>query len=199
MTPKLILASGSTTRHKMLTDAGVSFDVQKPAVDEEAVKAALIQEGASPRDIADALGDLKARSVAMMHPDAYVLGSDQILVEGKRIFSKAENRAQAKETLQQLSGKSHYLISSAVIYQGGQAIWRTLDQVKLTMRPLGDAFIEDYLDQIGDAAFWSVGSYQIEGRGAQLFTRVDGSHFTVLGMPLLPVLDFLRLHGFLKL
>ncbi|WP_417459406.1 Maf family protein [Kordiimonas sp.] len=190
--PELILASGSETRVKMLADAGVRFKSIKPAVDEDAIKAALLADGASPRDIADALADMKARSVSFMHPGALILGSDQVISKDGVLFSKASTREDAKKTLMALAGGTHELVSAAVIYQGGEAVWRALDSVKLTMRTLSDAFIDSYLDDIGDAALWSAGAYQLEGQGAQLFTRVDGDFFTVLGLPLLPVLDYLR-------
>lgn len=189
---ELILASGSKTRADMLTSAGVSFSVVKPAVDEEAIKAALLADGAPARDIADALADVKARSVSYLHGDKLVLGSDQVIWRDGVLYSKAENRDEAAATLKGLSGGTHELISAAVIYEDGQPIWRTAQSVKLTMRPLSEAYINWYLEQIGEAAFWSAGAYQLEGLGAQLFTRVDGDFFTVLGLPLLPVLDFLR-------
>lgn len=194
-----ILASGSQTRADMLTNAGVSFEIDPARVDEDAVKAALVADGAPPRDIADALADLKARAVAMRRPQDMVLGADQILVCDGKLFSKANTVDDAAATLKALSGKTHQLISAAVIYEGGQPIWRAVDTVKLTVRPLSDDFIKGYLDAIGDAAFWSVGAYQIEGRGAQLFTRVDGDHFTVLGLPLFALLDFLRRRGMMPL
>lgn len=189
---ELVLASGSKTRAKMLADAGVNFKSIKPAVDEDAIKAALLAERMPPRDIADALADMKARSVSHIHTDSLVLGSDQVISKDGVLFSKAGNRLEAKETLMALAGGTHELVSAAVIYEGGEAVWRGLDSVKLTMRPLSEGFIDSYLDNIGDAAFWSAGAYQLEGHGAQLFTRVDGDFFTVLGLPLLPVLDYLR-------
>ncbi|MFC4346658.1 Maf family protein [Kordiimonas lipolytica] len=195
----LVLASGSQTRADMLKNAGVAFDVDPARVDEDAVKSALIADGAPPRDIADALADLKAMNVAMRRPNDMVLGADQILVCEGTVFSKATTRDDAAETLKALSGKTHQLLSAAVIYEEGQPVWRYVDTVKLTVRPLSDDFIETYLDSIGDAAFWSVGAYQIEGLGAQLFTRVEGDHFTVLGLPLLAFLDFLRLRGMMPL
>jgi len=195
----LVLASGSQTRADMLKNAGVAFEVDPARVDEDAVKAALIADGAPPRDIADALADLKAMNVAMRRPADMVLGADQILVCEGKVFSKASTRDEAAQTLKALSGKTHQLLSAAVIYEEGQPVWRYVDTVKLTVRPLSDDFIETYLDSIGDAAFWSVGAYQIEGLGAQLFTRVEGDHFTVLGLPLLAFLDFLRLRGMMPL
>lgn len=191
----LVLASGSQTRADMLKNAGIEFEIDPARVDEGAIKQALVADGASPRDIADALADLKARSVAMRRPLDRVLGGDQILVCDGQFFSKADTRDEAAATLQALSGKTHQLLSAVVIYEGAQPVWRFVDKVTLAVRPLSDAFIKDYLDAIGDAAFWSVGSYQIEGRGAQLFEKVEGDHFTVLGLPLFAVLDYLRRVG----
>ncbi len=195
----LVLASGSKTRAQMLEDAGVAFDIDPAHVDEDAVKDALLAEGAPMRDIADTLADLKARTVAMRRPDAKVLGADQILVCGGKLFSKAADRGEAVATLRAISGKDHHLISAAVVYEGVEPVWRMVDIVKMTVRPLGDDFINGYLDAIGDAAFAGVGCYQFEGRGAQLFTKVEGSHFSVLGLPLLPLLDYLRRAGELQI
>lgn len=189
---ELILASGSKTRADILSSAGVPFSAVRPAVDEDAIKQALLADGAPARDIADALADVKARNVSYAHMGELVLGSDQVIWKDGNLYSKATSREDAIATLKGLSGGTHELISAAVIYEDGQPIWRAAQSVKLSMRPLSDDYIGWYLDQIGDAAFWSAGAYQLEGLGAQLFTRVDGDYFTVLGLPLLPVLDFLR-------
>ncbi|MFC3053667.1 Maf family protein [Kordiimonas pumila] len=196
---ELILASGSITRAKMLRSAGVDFTVIKPMADEEGLKETLLAEGLPPRDMADALAEVKARSVSMLKPDAFVLGADQILELSGQVFSKATTLAEAKKTLSALSGHTHQLISAAVVYQNGQAIWRSIDSVKMHMRPISEDFIDMYLGKMADDALWSVGCYQIEGLGSQLFTRIEGSHFTVLGLPLLPLLDFLRRHGILAI
>lgn len=188
----MILASASQMRADMLAHAGVAVERDPAHVDEDEVKDALLAEGASGRDIADALAELKARTVSYRHPGRLVLGADQVLVKDGALFSKAVDRADAAVKLRSLSGGDHKLISAAVICQDGQAVWRVVDEARLTVRPLSDAFIEGYLDNIGDAAFWSVGCYQLEGRGAQLFSRVQGDFFTILGLPLLPVLDYLR-------
>jgi len=195
----IILASGSKTRAKILADAGVNFMVQAATVDESALKASMVADKMPALDIADALADMKARSVSLLKPEAFVVGADQLLVHEGEVLSKATNRAWAFETLQTLSGSRHTLISAAVIYQNGKPVWRASEQAILIMRPLSEDFIEGYLDAIGDDAYWSVGCYQIEGLGAQLFTKVDGSHFTVLGLPLLPLLDFLRRIGCMPL
>jgi len=188
----LILASGSETRRRMLVNAGLSFDVIRAQVDEEALKESLLAETAPAKDVADSLADAKARSVTMMHPGRVVLGADQILVQDGRVFSKAKTAEQAKTTLKALSGQAHRLISAAVIYEGDQPVWRAATTATLTMRNLSDEFIDYYLTALGDDAFWSVGCYQLEGLGAQLFSKIDGDYFTILGLPLLPVLDFLR-------
>ncbi|PCI63875.1 MAG: septum formation protein Maf [Kordiimonadales bacterium] len=194
----IILASASKTRADMLLKAGVSFCTEKPLTDEGALKAALVAEAAPARDIADALADAKARSVSLINPDALIIGADQVLTQGGSLFSKAKNREEAEQTLNVLSAQTHDLYSAAVVYLGGQPLWRTVTKVSLTMRPLSADFITTYLDALGEDAFWSVGCYQIEGLGAQLFTQVKGDYFTVLGLPLLPLLDFLRGYGALK-
>lgn len=193
----LILASGSATRQRMLEHAGVPYKAVPSAVDEAPLKASLIEGGAPARDIADALADLKARHGSMMQPTRLVLGADQVLVQDGRFFTKATNRDEAAETLKALSGKSHQLVSAAVIYDGGQPVWRAVTTATLSVRDLSDDFIKQYLDTLGDDAYWSVGSYQLEGLGAQLFDRIDGDMFTILGMPLIEILDFLRRYGIL--
>jgi len=187
----LILASGSATRRKMLEDAGVAIVVEKPRVDEEAVKAGLRAEGLKPREQADALAEVKALSVSRMRGDL-VLGADQMLALGDEAFDKPADRAEARAQLVALRGKTHALLTAAVIARDGQVIWRHVDTPKLTMRPFSDAFLDDYLDRVGEGALSSVGGYQLEGLGAQLFSRVDGDYFSVLGLPLMPLLSYLR-------
>ncbi len=195
----VILASGSKTRKKMLENAGVPIIVSPSNVDEEAIKASLISEAVPARDIADALAEAKARTASYRHPMDMVLAADQILVQGDTVFSKATNCAEAFEALKQLSGNQHKLISAAVIYEQSQPVWRHVDEAVLRVRPLSDDFINHYLDELGDDAFWSVGCYQLEGLGAQLFEKIDGDYFTILGLPLLPLLDFLRRRGIVRL
>jgi septum formation protein len=192
--PDLILASNSVTRRNMLMNAGVSFEAKAAMIDEEAIKDSLLQEGIVARDLADQLADLKARSLSQIYPGAYIIGSDQILEKDGRVFSKGNNISDAKEKLKILQNGKHSLFSAAVVYYEGKAIWRFVDEARLTMRPLSEEFIDQYLIKAGNSVFSSVGCYQIEGLGIQLFSKVEGSHFTILGMPLLPLLDFLRLH-----
>jgi len=195
---RLILASGSSGRRAMLEAAGVRFEAMAPGVDEESAKASLRAAGLAPRDFADALAQLKALKVSNRDPGALVLGCDSVVaLEDGTLLDKAETKAQAAEHLRLMSGKRHHLYSAAVIAQGGEPVWRFVDRAAMYVRPLSDAFIDGYLDREWDQARWCVGVYRIEGPGAQLFSRIDGSHFTVIGLPLLPVLDYLRTRGIL--
>lgn len=190
----LVLASQSASRRAMLSAAGVAFDATFAGVDEDAAKVAL--RHLAPRDLADALAELKAVKVSARMPGHLVLGSDSMVVlEDGTILDKPVDRADAAAHLRAMSGKRHDLWSAAVIAENAQPIWRHVDRAKMHVRPLSDAFIETYLDAEWPAIAGCVGCYRIEGPGAQLFTRIEGSQFTVLGMPLLNVLDFLRVRG----
>lgn len=192
----LILASQSASRTAMLSAAGVTFTAEPAHADEAALKAAMT--GAPPRDVADALAELKALKVSARHPAALVLGSDSLAVlDDGTILDKPTSREEAAEHLRRMSGKRHDLVSAAVIAEAGRATWRVVDKAKMFVRPLSDAFIETYLDAEWPAIAGCVGCYRIEGPGAQLFSRIDGSQFTVLGMPLLPLLSHLRERGVL--
>ena len=195
--PRLVLASTSETRAKILSAAGVTFDREPVRIDESAIRASMEQDGASPRDIVDALGEFKARKGQDKNPEAVVVGSDQVLAMKNKVFGKAENRTAAAEQLFELQGKSHLLLSGAVIYHEGNPVWRTIGQARLTMHGLTVAEIESYLDEVWPDVASSVGSYHAEAYGARLFSRIEGDWFTVLGLPLLDVLSFLRLRGWL--
>jgi len=194
---RLILASKSAARRAMLEAAGVPFEIVGAELDEQAAKAGLAGAGFDPRGIAEELAQLKALSVAADR-QALVLGSDQMLErEDGTMLGKPESRAEALAQLQSLSGRTHKLHAAAAIVEAGAMVWTHAETVSLTMRPLGDVFLEAYLDAEYEAIRWSVGGYRIEGPGAQLFDKIDGSHFAILGMPLLPVLAYLRERGLL--
>jgi septum formation protein len=194
----LVLASQSAARRAMLSAAGVAHEALPAHVDEEAITAALIAEQASPERIADALAEVKAMKISRQHPGALVLGADSVVVAADgALLAKPETRARAEAQLRQLAGTTHRLISAAVICEAGKPVWRAAGAATLSMRALSDAFISAYLDEEGDAVLGCVGCYRIEGLGAQLFTRIDGDQFTIRGLPLLAVLDYLRIRGLL--
>jgi septum formation protein len=191
---KLLLASGSVTRRQMLERAGVSFEVVAPAADEEIEKRRLIAARTSPVEIALSLAELKARSVA--EADVLILGSDQVLEqEDGTMLSKPGSREEAREQLSALAGRRHQLHSAAALVGRGEVAWRSVETVGMKMRPLSGAYVDSYLDAEFDSVRHNVGCYRIEGLGAQLFEEVDGSHFAVLGLPLLPLLAELRRRG----
>lgn len=193
--PPLILASSSSSRAALLTAAGVEFEALPARIDETAIKEALGAEGAPARDIASALAELKARRVGARRAGRLTLGADQVLVCDGRLFDKPADRADAADHLRALRGKTHQLLSAAVICEGETPVWRHVGQAKLTMRPFTDAFLDEYLEREGEAVLSTVGAYRLEGLGAQLFQRVDGDYFSILGLPLLEVLGFLRARG----
>lgn len=189
----LLLASQSASRQRLLRDALVPFETVHAGVDEESAKDALVADGLGPRDLADALAELKALKPSMRAPTALVLGCDQTLelADGSRV-DKVDTREEAAALLARMSGAPHKLHSAAVIAEGGRPIWRTIESVSLHVRPLSPAFIDHYLDLDWEECRWCVGCYRIEGPGAQLFSRISGSLFAVQGLPLLPLLDYLR-------
>jgi septum formation protein len=194
---KLLLASRSETRRRMLEAAGVAFEAVAAPLDEEEAKAGLAAARFEARDMAEMLAEMKAKSVAAA--DALVIGADQILEQDDgTILGKPGSRDAALAQLRSLSGRTHQLHSAAVIVAHGERIWGESESVKLMVRPLGDAFLEAYLDREYEAVSGNVGSYRIEGMGAQLFEGVEGSHFAVLGLPLLPLLACLRTRGLLQ-
>ena len=195
---RLILASQSASRRAMLDAAGVPYAAVPAQVDEESAKQALLAGGISPRDLADALAELKALKISQMAPKALVLGSDSLVaLDDGGLLDKPESRAQAAGHLRRMSGGTHHIYSAAVIAEGGRAVWRHVDRAALHVRPLSETFIEAYLDAEWPAISGCVGCFRIEGPGVQLFSRTEGSQFTILGMPLLPVLDYLRVRGVL--
>lgn len=195
--PDVILASTSAARRALLTAAGVPFEAQAPGVDEEAAKASLAAEGLTPRDMADALAELKALRVSARKP-GLVIGSDQTLDLDGVTLDKAPTAEKARERLLALRGRSHKLHSAVVVASGGQAIWREVVTAKLTMRPFSDAFLDDYMSRAGDALTGSSGAYYLEGLGAQLFETIEGDYFAILGLPLTGLLDLLRRYGVLS-
>jgi septum formation protein len=195
---RLLLASQSAPRRRMLEAAGVAFDTVAADLDEDGAKAGLIEAGFEPRDLAEMLAEMKAKSAAAAAGDL-VIGADQVLeLDDGSTLSKPGSRAEALAQLRLLSGQTHYLHSAAVAVEDGARVWGETETVAMDVRPLGEAFLAAYLDAEYDAARLSVGGYRIEGLGAQLFEEVDGSHFAVLGLPLLPLLAFLRERGLLK-
>ena len=193
---KVTLASQSAPRAAILAGAGVAFETVSPGVDEAAVKAGLQAEGATPRDVADALAELKAVKVSRSR-GGLVIGADQTLDLDGTLYDKAANLEEARERLTTLRGRRHRLHAAVVVALDGAPIWRTLESPSLTMRPFSDAFLDGYLARNTAAALSSVGCYWLEGEGAQLFERIDGDYFAILGLPLLGLLDLLRRHGVL--
>nr|WP_136162864.1 Maf family protein [Sphingomonas flavalba] len=191
---ELLLASQSAARQAMLAAAGVPFTARAAGLDEDAAKAGLAD--LRPRELADALAEMKAIKLSTRLPATLVLGCDQVLetAEGATL-SKPASRDDAAAQLRALSGKRHHLHSAAVIAEGGRASWRAVERASLTVRPLTDAFITAYLDAEWPAVAGCVGGYRVEGPGVQLFSRIEGSHFTILGLPLLRLLDYLRVRG----
>ncbi len=197
MTP-LFLASPSAIRLTLLQNAGVAVQAHPARVDEHALRAALQAESASPRDIADALAEAKALKLAQRHPQALVLGCDQILALGPQLFSKPQTRDEARQQLRDLSGQTHQLLSAAVLYHEGQPIWRHVGVARLTMRAFSDSYLDEYLDRTWPTIQNSVGGYHLEAEGIRLFSAIEGDYFTILGIPLLPLLSYLSLRGFIS-
>ena len=190
----LILASASAARRRMLKAAGLVFDVSAPNCDEEAAKRQYRAEGRSPHAQAEALAELKARSVSQT-TSAYVIGADQMLALDGVALDKPKSVDEARQHLLRLRGCPHELITAAAVAKDGAIVWRVTDVPRLTMRRFSDSFLDNYIAGAGEEVLGSVGVYQLEGLGAQLFERVEGDYFSVLGLPLLPLLAFLRERG----
>jgi septum formation protein len=195
MSVPVILASGSEIRATLLRNAGVPFRVEIARVDEDAIKQALLAEGAPPRDIADALAEAKARKVSAKFPDAMVIGCDQVLDFDGDLLSKPRTPEDAVKQLLKMRGKRHSLLSAAVIYQGVEPIWRNIGHVRMRMRMSSDAYIKDYVARNWDSIRHAVGAYKLEEEGVRLFVTIDGDYFNVLGMPLLELLNYLATKG----
>lgn len=195
MPETLILASGSSVRAQLMSQAGLAFEVVKPRIDEDMVREALLSEGASPRDLADALAEMKALRVSEKHPEALVIGCDQVLDLAGKILSKPASREEARTQLLELRGKRHSLLSAVVICEGGKPIWRHVGQVRLMVREFSDTWLDGYLDRNWPDIAEAVGAYKLEKEGVRLLTRVEGDYFTVLGLPLLDLLSYLSLRG----
>ncbi len=196
--PDLILASGSAARARMLAGACVPFRVETAAIDEAEVKSALLAEGASPRDIADKLAELKAWRVARRHPGALVLGADQVLDHQGRLYDKPRDLAEARAQLLALRDSTHQLLSAAVIFEAGEPVWRHVGVARMTVRDFGDDFLDRYLAAGDDDLLTTVGCYRIEAEGVQLFSGIAGDYFSILGLPLIQVLAFLRSRGVIE-
>jgi septum formation protein len=192
--PVLVLASASAARRAVLSAAGLVFAAQAAAVDEAGVKAAARAEGLGPDETALMLADLKAERVARKMPDALVIGSDQLLVCDGTWYDKPEDEGQARRQLQQLRGRAHTLVTAVVCHAGGRRVWHHLARPRLTMRAFSERFLDAYLAAEGARVTESVGAYRLEGPGVQLFDAVEGEHAAILGLPLLPLLGFLRQH-----
>ena len=190
----VILASSSSSRATLLKNAGVAFEQLSPRVDEEEMKHSMQAAGASASETAVALAELKALKISKEVPDALVIGADQMLECGSVWFDKPVDMTYAKAHLTALKGKTHQLQNAVCVAKTGTIIWHYVDEARLTMRPFSDDFLDDYLERAGEDILRSVGAYQLEGIGSQLFTEVDGDFFSILGLPLLPLLDFLRGH-----
>lgn len=190
----MILASQSYARRAVLAGAGIPFEATVAGVDEDAAKAALLAKGVSPKGVAEALAEEKALAVSRKRP-GLVIGADQTLDLGGQLYDKAVSLDQARARLQLLRGRTHELHSAVVAAEGAEVIWRETATARLTMRSFSDVFLEAYLVEEGDAALGSVGCYRLEGLGAQLFSRIEGDYFAILGLPLMGLLDLLRARG----
>lgn len=197
----IILASGSRARREMLHAAGVSFTVEPADVDEDAIRAALYDENGDPTvepaDVAEILAVAKAESVSRLQPDAFVIGGDQILAFADDILTKPKTEAAARRQLASFRGKMHALHSAVALAHNGETLWSMVDTAEMHVRDFSDAFLDDYMRRAGRTVLDSVGAYLLEGLGMQLFERIDGDYFTVLGMPLMPLLAELRARGLL--
>ncbi len=191
----VILASASASRAAVLRNAGVAIECKPADIDEDAVKAGFRRDGRSAADVATSLAEMKAQRVGGDHAGRFVIGADQMLQCGGAWFDKPVDLDHARGHLRALRGKTHELFAAICVVRDGVCVWRHLDSARMTMRPFDDDFLDAYIDAVGAAACESVGAYQLEGLGARLFSRIEGDYFTILGLPLLPLLGFLAGHG----
>lgn len=196
--PQLILASSSHTRLNMLRAAGIDVASHPARVDEAALRAGLEAEDATPQDIADFLAEMKARKIAERHPESLVLGCDQILEFKGKAWGKPETQEEAKHQLMQLRGQRHQLLSAVVLYHDAKPIWRHVGKARLMMHEFSDNWLDGYIARNWDSIRHSAGAYLLEEEGIRLFSVVEGDYFTILGLPLLPLLGYLRLRGFIE-
>ena len=189
----LILASSSKFRRMLMENAGLSFESRAADIDERQIEAGLV--GASPDIVALTLAKAKALDVSRHYPSAIVIGSDQTMSLDHRVYHKPKSREEARESLLSLSDRTHRLNSAVALVRDGETLWEHVAHADLTVRPLSEIFVDRYLDRVGETVVGSVGAYQLEGEGIQLFSRIDGDYFTILGLPMLPLLDTLRAIG----
>lgn len=194
----IVLASASEIRLTLLQAANVVATSRPARIDEESIRASLEAEGASPRDVADMLAEMKARKIAEKDPSALVLGCDQVLEMKGRVFAKPETPEEARAQLLDLRGKTHKLLSAAVLYEEAKPVWRFVGEARLTMRDFSDAYLDDYLARNWDSIRHAVGCYKLEEEGVRLFSSIQGDHFTILGLPLMPLLSYLGTRGFIS-
>lgn len=195
MADPIILASSSEIRATLLRNAGVPFTTEKPRVDEEMIRASLEAEEASPRDIADFLAEAKARKVSLKAKGALVIGCDQVLDFDGSVISKPADLSECLAQLTALRGKTHRLLSAAVIYKDGEPLWRHVGVVRLTMREFSDDYLSDYVVRNWESVRWSVGGYKLEEEGVRLMSRIEGDYFNVLGLPMIELLNYLTVRG----
>lgn len=195
--PQIILASASTTRLQLLQAAGLTVTALPARLDEAAIRASLQAESAKPMDIADLLAEMKARKLAEKHPDALVLGCDQILDFKGQSWGKPETPQEAISQLTALRAQTHQLLSAIVVYHDGKPVWRHIGKARLTMHAFSDGWLAGYVDRNWHSIRHSAGAYLLESEGVRLFSSVEGDYFTILGLPLLPLLGYLRTRGFI--
>jgi septum formation protein len=192
MPESIILASASPTRARLLEAAGVPFTIESAAIDESAIKQEMRKADRAAIECSLALAQAKAEAVSKRHPESLVIGADQLLTAGNEWFDKPESLAAARVQLQRLRGRTHMLVTAVCVVQNSERLWQAANLPELTMRLFSDAFLDEYVAAEGEALLSSVGAYRLETRGVQLFSRMTGDYFAVLGLPLIELLDFLR-------